>query len=73
MKLLGLTETKHDENKICLKLINNQGAWKCKDCQKKIKSQYIAMNVGDMLGKNILIIIMSIFRIIIVELAIAGI
>ena len=40
MKLLGLTEPKHDENKICLKLINNQGAWKCKDCQKNKESIY---------------------------------
>ena len=39
MKYLKLTET-NDENPICLKLINNQGIWKCKDCQKNKESIY---------------------------------
>ena len=39
MRLLKLTEVK-EENNICLKLIANQGVWKCKDCQKKKESIY---------------------------------
>ena len=39
MRFLKLTET-NDENKICLKLITNQGVWKCKCCQKNKESIY---------------------------------
>ena len=39
MRLLKLSE-KERENNICLKLIANQGAWKCKTCQKKKESVY---------------------------------
>ena len=39
MRLLKLSE-KEEENNICLKLIANQGAWKCKTCQKKKESVY---------------------------------
>ena len=39
MTLLKLIDTKED-NKICLKQIKNQGAWKCKDCQKNKGSIY---------------------------------
>ena len=39
MRFLKLTE-KNDENEICLKLIKNQGCWKCKDCQKNKESIY---------------------------------
>ena len=39
MRYLKLTDT-NDENKLCLKLITNQGVWKCKDCQKNKESIY---------------------------------
>ena len=38
-KLLNLSESE-EKNKICLKLIKNQGVWKCKDCQKNKESIY---------------------------------
>ena len=38
-KLLKLSKSE-EINKICLKLIKNQGAWKCKDCQKNKESIY---------------------------------
>ena len=38
-KYLKLSTTE-ETNKICLKLIKNQGVWKCKDCQKNKESIY---------------------------------
>ena len=38
-KLLKLSKSE-EINKICLKLIKNQGVWKCKDCQKNKESIY---------------------------------
>ena len=39
LKFLSLTKSE-ESNKICLKLIKNQGVWKCKDCQKNKESIY---------------------------------
>ena len=52
MKYLKLTET-NDEKEICLKLITNQGAWKCKDCQKNKESIYCNECWGNVKEKHI--------------------
>ena len=39
LKFLNLSKSE-ETNKICLKLIKNQGVWKCKDCQKNKESIY---------------------------------
>ena len=51
-KLLNLSESE-EKNKICLKLIKNQGVWKCKDCQKNKESIYCNECWGNIRQKHI--------------------
>ena len=51
-KLLKLSEFE-EKNKICLKLIKNQGVWKCKDCQKNKESIYCNECWGNIRQKHI--------------------
>ena len=51
-KLLKLSESE-EKNKICLKLIKNQGVWKCKNCQKNKESIYCNECWGNIGQKHI--------------------
>ena len=53
MKLIKITDSELSHQRICLKPMKNQGAWKCKNCQKNKESIYCNECWGRIKDKHI--------------------